>query len=100
MGETTVALLANSSDAKKQSAPRWPPAKIQILHNNAFNTVFWMQVHCTELRFFAKSRRHFLFRYSDIENILIMVVKQSIIIIIIKNICIAQICWGHKCACL
>jgi len=45
---STGALFANSSDTKKQPTPRWPPAQIYILHNNAFNTVFWMQVFRTD----------------------------------------------------
>jgi len=44
---TTGSLLANSSDAKKQSAPRWPPTKIHILNNEALNTVYWTQVFRT-----------------------------------------------------
>jgi len=40
-------------------------------HSPSITTVlliFLRQIFCVELRFSAKSRQHFVFRYSDIEN--------------------------------
>jgi len=57
-----------TADAKKHPAL---VAAIIGSHTPSMRTtilIFWMQVLHTELRFCAKSRQHFLFRYSDIEN--------------------------------
>jgi len=62
------AFLANSSDVKKTAGPKMASSIDSHTPQQLFNMVFWTQVFRTELRFSAKSRRHFLFRYGNIEN--------------------------------